>query len=336
MQRNEGVQIARALAALSVAYFHSYIAVRAFPESAQLPVAFLKDWGFLGVNFFFAISGYVICLIATKPRFSVSSYAIKRAFRLYPMYWATMAVVACLIALGRYRPETLSHFLYSLTLLPQPSASAYDPSWTLEREIVFYAIAAVTVPFAGVWGLAGVLAALAYAGFVLGNPWTFHVVSTTQADFLSGVIVFLISSRFRLPNLASLALMTLGSLSLWYTRSHEFPFSVTLSLFAVLLGIANLDLPWHRRPWRWLIQLGDASYSVYLLHLIVFMFAAPLAAMLGLPWWLCEAWRFGSIALCIALSALTWRFIEQPMIVMGNRMAELARLRSTARSPAAG
>jgi exopolysaccharide production protein ExoZ len=54
----EGLQAARAIAALAVAYFHSYMVIRvAFPESAWAPIPFLKDWGYVGVNFFFAISG---------------------------------------------------------------------------------------------------------------------------------------------------------------------------------------------------------------------------------------------------------------------------------------
>jgi len=117
--KNEGLQVARAVAALSVAYFHSYIALRAFPESAQIPIGPLKDWGYLGVNLFFAISGYVICLVASKPTFSPASFAIKRVFRLFPMYWVAMATIAFMITIGKYRPEPLGHFLYSMTLLPQ-------------------------------------------------------------------------------------------------------------------------------------------------------------------------------------------------------------------------
>jgi exopolysaccharide production protein ExoZ len=66
----EGLQAARALASLSVAYFHSYPALRAFPETAINPIPFLKAWGFLGVDFFFAISGYVICLVVSRRSFS--------------------------------------------------------------------------------------------------------------------------------------------------------------------------------------------------------------------------------------------------------------------------
>ena len=106
------------------------------------------------------------------------------------MYWVVMAIVALMIAYGKYRAEPLSHFLYSMTLLPQQGASAYDISWTLEREMVFYVLAAIVVPVSGIYGLAITLAALAFAGWWLGNPWSFHLLSTTQADFLAGVVVF--------------------------------------------------------------------------------------------------------------------------------------------------
>src|SRR5436309_15309760 len=105
----EGLQVARAIAALSVAYYHSYIALRGFPESAQMPIDALKNWGYLGVNFFFAISGYVICLVASKPQFMAVPFAIKRLFRLYPMYWTAMMIVLIMILLGKYRVEPIGH-----------------------------------------------------------------------------------------------------------------------------------------------------------------------------------------------------------------------------------
>jgi peptidoglycan/LPS O-acetylase OafA/YrhL len=108
----------------------------------------------------------VICLVVSKPTFTLRSFATKRLFRLYPMYWVVMAIVALMIAYGKYRAEPLSHFLYSMTLLPQQGASAYDISWTLEREMVFYMLAAIIVPVSGIYGLAITLAALALAGMV--------------------------------------------------------------------------------------------------------------------------------------------------------------------------
>ncbi|QPF88591.1 acyltransferase family protein [Bradyrhizobium commune] len=319
----EGLQAARAIAALSVAYFHSYVAVRgAFPESAWLPVPVLAKWGFLGVNFFFAISGYVICLVASKSSFTVAGFAIKRVFRLYPMYWVALVAVVGLIAWGKYAPQPLGHFLYSMTLLPQQGAPAYDLSWTLERELVFYALAAICVPLAGIPGLAVALVALALAGWVLGNPWSFHLLSTTQTDFLAGVLVFLARKPF--ARIGSAIPIAAGVALLAWTRSHDFPFSVPASMALILAGMVSLELPWQRRPFRWLVAAGDASYSIYLMHYIVFLVASIIGGQwlpFALPLWACEIWRIAALFACCLISYATWIAIERPMIRLSERLS---------------
>jgi len=315
--KNEGLQVARAVAALSVAYFHSYIALRAFPESAQIPIGPLKDWGYLGVNLFFAISGYVICLVASKPTFSPASFAIKRVFRLFPMYWVAMATIAFMITIGKYRPEPLGHFLYSMTLLPQSGPSAYDVSWTLERELVFYALATVTVPFAGIPGLAIVLTTLAAAGWYFGNPWSYHLLSTIHADFLAGVVLFLFHDRTK--RLGTIAPIAIGMAMLAYTRSHDFVFSVPLCMGLILLGMINLRLPWDRWPLRWIVQAGD-----------VFDLSAALHRIL-----------LGSIHFCprssnttgLALRTMALRHARNVLPHLGHRMAAHRTADDPARQP---
>jgi peptidoglycan/LPS O-acetylase OafA/YrhL len=85
--------------------------------------------------------------------------------------------------------------------------------------------------------------------------------------------------------------------------------------------MVHLQLPWEHWSLRWLVQLGDASYSIYLWHLLGFMISFILSFKFGFhPDWLVEPWRFGAI-LCISLfSLMTWKRIEQPMIDLGNRM----------------
>jgi peptidoglycan/LPS O-acetylase OafA/YrhL len=321
--KNEGLQVARAVAALSVAYFHSYISQRGFSEAASHPIPLLRDWGFLGVNFFFAISGYVICLVVEKKSFSLRGFVIKRAFRLYPMYWSVLAIVAVMIPFGKYEPQSILHFLYSATLLPQQGPPTYDFSWTLEREVIFYALAAIAIPVAGPIGLAGMLAVLAYIGLHYDNPWSFHLASTQQADFLSGVIAYIIGRRWQPGRWLSLSSIAFGATALWFTRSHEFAFAPTICLWLVLFGMINMQAPWQSRPFRWLIAAGNASYSIYLLHYLVFFWSYWLSASprLALPGWLSEPWRFGSILACCLISQLTWRYIEKPFIRLGNRLA---------------
>ena len=78
---------------------------------------------------------------------------------------------------------------------------------------------------------------------------------------------------------------------------------------------------------------GDASYSIYLLHYIVFLIAAMASVRLGftLPTWVCEPFRFAAIAACRLISYLTWRVIERPMIRLGD---QLSRTRSVKVQPA--
>lgn len=325
----EGLQAARAIAALGVAYFHSYVSLRSFPELAQHPIAFIKEWGFLGVDFFFAISGYVICLVASRPGFTVRSFFIKRVFRLYPLYLVAMVIVALMIWARKFPDEvSLGRYLYSLTLLPQPMppGPAYPVSWTLEREVVFYALAGLVIPIAGVAGLAVTLAILASTGYVLHDPWSYHLASTYQANFLGGVLVFSLSRFVKLPQIAALASLLGGAgclLFLWVAPNYIFPFSTAICLSLVLMGMVQVDLPWSHRPLRWLVGVGDASYSIYLLHGILLFYSYWLSAQFShLPDWLCEVWRFGTLGVCCVVSWWTWRLIELPCIDIGNRIAD--------------
>ncbi|MCK1595919.1 acyltransferase [Bradyrhizobium sp. 164] len=317
--KNKGLQAARAIAALSVAYFHSYIALRAFPESSQVTLWPLKEWGFFGVNFFFAISGYVICLVASRPDFTIRSFVLKRIFRLYPMYIIAMTLVALLIVSGQYRPILLSNFLQSLTLLPMQDPPAYDVSWSMQREVVFYGIAAVAVPTIGLSGLAVLLAGLAATGFVLGNPWTFQIVSTTQSDFLAGVVAFLL--RKHTSRLGFFLPLLIGLPGLWFTLSSNIAFGPSASMVFLVIALTNLKLSWDSAPARWLVAAGDASYSIYLLHLLTFIAMDEIAKLGQLPGWLCEPWRFTALLMCGLISYATWRMIERPFIRLGDALS---------------
>lgn len=71
MDKLPGLQVARAVAALSIAYFHSWVALVRFPKDTVFPLPILTSYGGLAVDLFFAISGFVICLVLSRPSFSV-------------------------------------------------------------------------------------------------------------------------------------------------------------------------------------------------------------------------------------------------------------------------
>ena len=92
-------------------------------------------------------------------------------------------------------------------------------------------------------------------------------------------------------------------------------------LFFVITAFANLapsEQAWWRKP---ATKLGDASYSIYLIHPMVFFTASSLVSKFpNAPSWVEEPIRFTCIGIAIVLSLLSWRLFETPMIRLGNRI----------------
>ena len=324
--RLDGLQVARALAALTVAYFHSYMIFNSWPQATLFPIPGAKEHGYLGVNFFFVISGYVISAVCDKPNFSVRAFVIKRIFRLYPVYWAVVLAMILLKLCGVFIPTSFKflNILYSMTLLPH--AETAQPflavTWSLEFEIVFYLLAALITPIFGLWGLAAVLFGLVYWTFHNWEPaFSFHLLRTLNADFLAGVLAYLL--RKPLSAVPAWLLIPCGLFGYYNVVSGWLiPFSGTLGGFLLVSALAHAKWRWRSPPLRWLVTVGDASYSLYLIHFVVIWIFVKLAERLGAPpAWTAEPMRFIYLGICVWLSIQAYRFIERPMMEVGNRLA---------------
>lgn len=104
-------------------------------------------YGYLGVNGFFMISGFVI-LWSALPR-DAATFAIGRFSRLYPSFWVAMFLASMALVVARTvfgvgdSPElTLRTLLSNATMLPSLLGAPRidDVYWTLELEIRFYAL----------------------------------------------------------------------------------------------------------------------------------------------------------------------------------------------------
>lgn len=316
MERLPGIQAARAIAALSIAYFHSWVALTRFPKDTAYPLPILSGYGWLAVDLFFAISGFVICLVAAKPNFNVPSFLTKRALRLYPLWLMTLTAFALLAIVwrGPREGETLGYFLYSATLLPTEQFPFYDIGWSLQHEMVFYLIAAIVVPLFGLYGLAGFLVASSLAVHLLELPWYLSNLATYHAEFLAGVMAFIL--RPKLVRLGYVLPLGVGLFSLWICMKIGRVY-VPISLFFLMIGFANI-----RSPLRPLAALGDASYSIYLIHPLVFLIASALVSKAALPIWSQEPTRVTCFLVIVGASLLSWRYFEKPIIdrsaILGN------------------
>jgi exopolysaccharide production protein ExoZ len=319
--RLPGLQVARAVAALSIAYFHSWVVLVRFPKDTAFQLPILTSYGWLAVDLFFAISGFVICLVVSRPGFSIGSFLIKRVFRLYPIWLATLTTFGALALLwrGPRETETLGYFLYSATLLPTEQFPFYDIGWSLQHEMVFYLIAVVIAPIFGLYGIAAFLAASTTAFHTIQMPWYFSSLAMYHPEFLAGVLAFM--ARPKLAKLGFWLPFSIGFASLccfvavWGGRYY-----VPIALFFLITGFSNIP----DRQSRWLKSvstIGDASYSIYLIHPLVFLVVSALVSKIMPPIWGEEPIRVGCFVLILSASLASWKYFETPMIGLGNMLA---------------
>ncbi len=128
-------------------------------ESPLLQI--LQDNGRYGVSFFFAISGFLICTLLLREkretgRISLGRFYTRRAFRLFPLYYAVLAFQALVIVFSDAQSaagEALfwqklpSYFFYYSNLLPTATEGPFFFAWSLAAEEQFYLLASLLLLF---------------------------------------------------------------------------------------------------------------------------------------------------------------------------------------------
>jgi peptidoglycan/LPS O-acetylase OafA/YrhL len=320
----------RLVAALAVAVYHYTAAWRI--DGVQLPQHFLPGtvpvsvWGFLGVELFFLISGFVICMSCWGR--GLGEFFVSRVSRLYPAYWAAVlitAAVACAFPLGD-RPS-VGQILINLTMLQQPlGVPPVDTVyWTLFVELRFYLIMAVilrrgltyrrAVLLCAVWMTAAVLAP------ALDNPLvTVLVIPDYAPYFIGGIALFLIHRfgpsplLFGITGLAWLVSLArvqdrIGTMNPGFPMPDWPGLLIITACYAVLLLIA---LGYTRRiTWRWLSTAGALTYPFYLLHLQIGQTVIRAAYRhTGIP---VRVLVVATILLLLVLSWCVHRYVERPL-----------------------
>jgi exopolysaccharide production protein ExoZ len=311
-----GLQIARALAALTIAYIHSSRVTLPFPPRTAYPIPLASK--FPAVELFFAISGFVICLIAVKPNFRPMQFLFRRGFRLYPL-WITASVVFLYLsvtALGLPEHSSPTFFVYSLTLLPTDGYPFYDLGWSLQHEFAFYVLVTLLVPSFGLFGLSAFLGAGIVIDHAFALPWYLHQYASYYPDFLAGIAAFVANRYVKSFGFWISAAIGIGLLILLTPLVG--PMAYPPALFFLLVGLVNIHPSKASVAEKLGVLLGDASYSIYLIHPLVFSFVyARLQPPLP-PIWSQELLRFGSIAVVCVLAIASWKLFESPMIRFGN------------------
>jgi len=296
-QHFHNVQALRGVACLLVVLVHLRFWDNAFVGGTP-GFREVKYFGFAGVDLFFVLSGFIIT--ATNRKYfgrpaAVPGYLFRRAWRIYPAYWAAMALTVGM-AWAFFGSAPLDHeaggeWVKWLALAPLDGINPIiGQAWTLTYELMFYAAFGALLflpPRAAAAGLAAWGAVVTAALFLPEptNVWAFLPRSPFIFEFLGGCAVAWLAGRGvrAWPGAAvvvGLAWATVGAVLIAqgpedYTSAiARQPLRVLVfGPAAVLIVYAGVATEGRWRVPRWLLLTGDASYSLYLTHFTVYVAA---------------------------------------------------------------
>lgn len=284
------LDLVRFVAAFAVVAYHYAAFGYKFTGERIAAVAPVAKYGYLGVDLFFLISGFVVLMSALgrTPRQFFNS----RFTRVVPMFWLACLITAAVMALLG-QPPALSTVGWNLSLvtitpiqmlLQRPFLDGVY--WTLTVETTFY----VLVWLALMTGLIRHVRPLLYgwlAFTVLGQflpdgtiskILTGIFITRYAAYFIAGGLFYLIWKERRVRALDVVALLVAWGLSVylavWFGAEVEqfagfsqSPTSIALivtALYGLFALVSSGSLPEERlKRWAW---LGALTYPLYLLH----------------------------------------------------------------------
>ena len=294
--------------------------------------------GQLGVMVFFLCSGFIVPASLERGGGSraarVRRFWRGRFFRLYPMYWLSLAAALVLAIAGRYSAASgvgLRAWVVNATMtqgvIGQPNVIGVY--WSLAFELLFY-LAVSALCLAGLHrrsvalsltasGLCLVLAAAARPALDRHVPLGVFCLVTMFAGTVvhrwhAGTV------RFRTAVLCGIAALGSGTALLAAVLlGHDDPAALGTRTFGPMLAawvgayaVFGLGLALrHRRPPGWLVRLGVVSYAVYLLHPLVLAAVPRVGGAVGTA----VLWT----GLTLVLSEGCHRYVEKPAIRLGRR-----------------
>jgi peptidoglycan/LPS O-acetylase OafA/YrhL len=333
----------RALAALLVLGMHTEQNVP-FGLDSLLPF-FAR--GYLGVDFFFVLSGFIITHVyfsslASPNRSAVQIFLWHRFIRLYPIHITVLVGLVAIVSVAGAAGFTLNNpqewqwndLLWQITLLHAWGVTASPgwnaPSWSISAEWFAYLLFPLLAP-ALMWirerGIALLIAVAALAVtallFAMAH-WTLNTwvgapaLTRVFGEFLCGAALcraIALSHKSPLPRGDTLA--TGAFVAFLFGASAGLQDFVLVALLALTIFGTALSTGYVTRILgsRPLVWLGEISYSVYMVHFPILIVIRRFWEQLGFAQWQPAARIFAfmaTVVLILALAAMLFYVVERP------------------------
>ncbi len=301
--QSKSLQALRGFAALILVLYHFTSFV--WSKHGVVPFSGLFFFGYSGVNIFFVMSGFLMYYIHHRnfgDYRETLPFIKKRFIRIFPVYWIVL-IIAGTGLLVRNKIG-LADFISNASLIFVPTRYISPPSWTLWYEVIFYGFIIVVILNKKI-GFFSIL--LWITAIVLNNysPITktyYPILDPFNILFPMGMIVAYIGLHLKFKSsekyysLAAIAGLILfivnagysvvhsepDNIVPWYKLSYILGWGVSCSLLMFAAFSKNIDYIFGKC--KLLLILGDASYSIFLLHFPLGRMLLRLAQKVGPVW----------------------------------------------------
>ncbi|EEY4087071.1 acyltransferase [Escherichia coli] len=300
MNKVHSIQYMRGFASIFVVLYHTKWYLNEVYSQKDLG-SLLFNYGAFGVDLFFIISGFIICLSTERlEKHAVFNFFIRRFFRIYPL------LIICVTVYFLTIKSESSYSLYIKSLIPIHSDysagspfygfNLLDTAWTITYEIAFYAIFGLAIAFNQKYrtciSLLSIVVIFIVASYYFNDSistdaYTKQVnVTPSNAfalfyspmflDFVYGIIIYAIYKHVDFKSilfnkitpwlLLLLFSLIASQINLFYGHGPlKWGGLSALIVFILVMYEKNNGI----KKCNTLEYLGDISYSLYIVHVII-------------------------------------------------------------------
>jgi peptidoglycan/LPS O-acetylase OafA/YrhL len=292
--------------------------------------------GSAGVALFFVLSGFLITSLLlreneTNGRIDLKKFYGRRALRLAPALVVYLIVVA--IAYGWSSIWAALFYVGNYAQIAGADVGLNVHTWSLAVEehfyllwpVVFVFLAAVPQKRRLVWVVSATILSLGWRFIVPDAMWAYQATDTNAYALALGCVVALVRDSWtpsrRVANLSLVGVVALGFYPMASLEEFLGAGRWVAPVAAVLGGIAVWASATHAQAWLaspLMVRAGKVSYALYLWHpAVLFVFWSRIGGERAIV-------SLGAIVVSIGLAALSWRYVEAP--ILGSRWASRLRV----------
>lgn len=318
MKRFEALDALRGVAAILVVIYHYTVRYfELYPQTYNF--SNFMEFGKLGVNMFFIISGYVIFMTLLKIEKPID-FLVTRFIRLYPIFWVAVIFTFAIVYSFNLenREVSISDMLINLTMIPALFKTPYVDGvyWTLLYELKFYLLIFLVY-------ISGLIKKIEYlaifpiiiiiSSFIFNIEHTlfykilnFFLILDYLPYFISGIMLYKIHEKNY--NILTICVLVTTILINLYNIKYDFLWFILLTyLIFILISLNKIN--WISN--KFLVYLGSISYSLYLIHQNLGYIVLNYCNKIDLESYLS---LFIAIMLSIFISSVITYIIEKPII----------------------